>query len=34
MKESDTRLHKIDPQLKVAGWDVGSRQGLHFSKVA
>ena len=27
MNESDTRLHKIDPQLKVAGWGVkdGSR---------
>ena len=27
MNESDTRLHKIDPQLKAAGWDVldGSR---------
>ena len=27
MNESDTRLHKIDPQLKAAGWGVteGSR---------
>ena len=22
MNESDTRLHKIDPQLKAAGWGV------------
>ncbi len=27
MNESDTRLHKIDPQLKAAGWGIvdGSR---------
>ncbi len=27
MNESDTRLHKIDPKLKAAGWGVteGSR---------
>ena len=22
MNESDTRIHKIDPQLKAAGWSV------------
>ncbi len=34
MNESDTRLHKIAPQLRAAGWGVGSGKGLYFNKVA
>ena len=29
MNESDTRIHKIDPQLKAAGWSVV--EGSHIS---
>ena len=29
MNESDTRIHKIDPQLKAAGWSV--MEGSHIS---
>jgi hypothetical protein len=30
MNESDTRLHKIDPKLKAAGWGVTSDYELCY----